>query len=268
MDWLAPLAVGIFGLLFGSFANVVIWRLPRAESLSSPGSHCPSCDESIGWRDNVPVLSWILLRGRCRGCGQPISIRYPLVELLSATLWVAMWYLYGPTLALGFAIAFAYLLMILSFIDLDTMRLPNVLVASLAVFGLVGVLISELVGVRAAPLLSGAGWLSRPWAFASAGLLIGGVVPLATSAVYASLRGGAGIGMGDVKLLGAMGLFIGPYVLMALMFGSMIGAVSAVAFRGRGGSRRKIPFGPFLAMGGIACLAWGPQMWIWYSQFL
>ena len=151
MDWFVPLAVGLFGLLFGSFANVVIWRLPRGESLSTPGSHCPSCETAIGWRDNVPVLSWVMLRGRCRSCAAPISARYPLVELTSGVLWLAMWAVFGPSLALGFAIAFVYLLMILSFIDLDTMRLPNQLVALLAVIGVAGVVVAQITGVLGGP---------------------------------------------------------------------------------------------------------------------
>ncbi len=268
MDWFAPVLVALLGLLFGSFANVVIWRLPRGESLSSPGSRCPSCETPIGWRDNVPVLSWVLLRGRCRTCGAPISARYPLVELTSSALWLLMWVVFGSTLALGFAIAFAYLLMILSFIDLDTMRLPNQLVAVLAAIGVLGVVVAQLAGVLAVPLLAGNGALSQPWAFAAAGLLIGGALPLGISALYALLRGRAGLGMGDVKLLGVIGIFLGPYVLMALMFGSILGALSAVFLPKEGGMRRKIPFGPFLSLGAIVALIVGPQAWAWYSAFL
>ena len=268
MDWFAPLVVGLFGLLFGSFANVVIWRLPRGESLSSPPSRCPSCGKQIRWRDNIPVLSWVLLRGRCRDCSTPISARYPLVELTSGVLWLLMWMVFGPTLALGFAIAFVYLLMILSFIDLDTMRLPNPLVALLAVIGAVGVAISQLAGVSAVPLLRGTGVLSQPWAFAAAGLFLGGAVPLAISAAYSAIRGKAGLGMGDVKLLAAMGIYLGPYVVMALMFGSILGALGALALPREGGMRRKVPFGPFLSAGAIGVVIFGPLVWGWYSALL
>jgi len=267
VGWLAPVLAGLFGLLFGSFANVVIWRLPRGESLSSPGSRCPACETPIAWYDNVPVLSWLALRGRCRSCGTRISPRYPLVELLSGGLWLAMWYLYGPTLALPFAICFAYLLMILAFIDLDTMRLPNALVGLLAIVGAFGVVVSEVTGDPTVPLLHGGGALESAWAFAAAGLLVGGAVPLALSAAYAALRGRQGMGMGDVKLLGTMGIFLGLYVLIALLLGSMAGALSALLPR-EGGVRRKIPFGPFLAFGGVLCLALGPQLWAWYAQLL
>lgn len=267
-QWLAPIAVAVFGLLFGSFANVVIWRLPRGESLSSPPSRCPSCGTEIRWRDNIPVLSWVLLRGRCRNCSTPISARYPVVELTSGALWLLMWAVFGPILALGFAIAFAYLLMILSFIDLDTMRLPNSLVGLLAAIGVAGVAIAQFSGVAAVPLLPGSGALAQPWAFAAAGLLLGGALPLAISALYSALRGQTGLGMGDVKLLAAMGIFLGPYVLMALMFGSVAGALGGLALRGEGGARRKIPFGPYLSLGAIAVVVFGQQVWAWYSAFL
>jgi len=210
----------------------------------------------------------VLLSGRCRHCSVPISPRYPLVELASGALWLLMWWIFGPTLALGFAIAFAYLLMILSFIDLDTMRLPNSLVGLLAAVGAAGVVVSQVAGVPAVPLLPGSGSLAQPWAFAAAGVVLGGGLPLAISALYSALRGQTGLGMGDVKLLAAMGIYLGPYVLMALMFGSIAGALGALALRGEGGARRKIPFGPYLSIGAIAAVVFGQQVWAWYSAFL
>jgi len=260
--------IGLFGLMFGSFANVVIWRLPRGESLSSPPSRCPQCGGRIRWYDNVPVLSWLLLKGRCRDCGVKISARYPLVEALSGVLWVAMWYTLGATVALGFGIAFVYILLILSFIDLDTMRLPNPLVGLLAAIGVVGVVVAQVTGDLAVPLLTGTGALSEPWAFALLGLLIGGGLPLAISVLYSLLRGATGLGMGDVKLLAVMGIFLGPYVLMALMLGSIAGALGAVVVPKSGGMRRKIPFGPFLALGAVITVIVGPEIWTWYSAFL
>lgn len=268
MDWFAYLTAALFGLLFGSFANVVIWRLPRGESLSTPASKCPSCDTPIEWRDNVPVLSWLLLRGRCRRCGASISGRYPLVELTSAGLWMLMWHLYGATAALFFAILFVYLLMVLAFIDLDTMRLPNSLVGLLAGAGSIGVVAAQVTGVWMVPLLPASGWLGEPWAAAAFGLLVGGALPLAISALYSAIRGRHGMGMGDVKLLGAMGIFLGPYVIMALVFGSVVGAVAAVATPRSREAHAKIPFGPFLAIGAIGCLVVGPWVWAWYAQFL
>jgi len=179
-----------------------------------------------------------------------------------------MWFVLGPTIALGFGIAFAYILLILSVIDLDTMRLPNPLVGLLAVIGVLGVAVAQLTGELAVPLLAGAGDFSEPWMFAAVGLLIGGGLPLAISVLYSLVRGATGLGMGDVKLLAVMGIFLGPYVLMALMFGSIAGALSAVLIPKDGGMRRKIPFGPFLALGAIMTVVIGPLTWAWYSAFL
>lgn len=267
-DVFVGLLITALGLSFGSFANVVIWRFPRGESLNRPGSHCPSCDTPIRWYDNIPVLSWLVLRGRCRACEAPISIRYPLVELLCGGLWLAVWMLYGTTLRFAFAAAFVYLLVILSFIDIDTMRLPNPLVGLTAAIGAVGVVVAQVSGIAVVPLMESRGVLEQPWAMAAAGLLIGGVIPFAISELYALVRGGQGIGMGDVKLLGVVGIFVGPYVLMALMFGSVIGVASSLLLSRGGGMRRKIPFGPSIAAGAVIVLFAGAQVWSWYLSVL
>ncbi|MRR35468.1 prepilin peptidase, partial [bacterium] len=122
----------VFGLVFGSFANVVIWRFPRGESLSAPASHCPLCERPIRWRDNIPVVSWVILRARCRDCGTPIHWRYPAVELLTALLWVLAVLKFGATPRAVMTACVFYLLVILAFIDLDVRRLPNPIVALLA----------------------------------------------------------------------------------------------------------------------------------------
>jgi leader peptidase (prepilin peptidase) / N-methyltransferase len=142
----------VFGLLLGSFANVVIWRFPRGESLNTPGSHCPACDAPVRWYDNIPVISWVLLRARCRSCGEPIASRYPAVELLSGLLWLAAAITYGAGVQAVIAGFFFWTLLILTFIDLDTMRLPNPIVAALAVFGLLGATVSQLISVAWVPL--------------------------------------------------------------------------------------------------------------------
>ncbi|MDI6712971.1 MAG: prepilin peptidase [Anaerosomatales bacterium] len=251
------LGASLFGLAFGSFANVVIWRLPRGESLVSPPSHCPRCGAPIRWYDNVPVLSWLLLRGRCRSCGEPISWRYPAVELASGVLWAAAALAWGASPRALFGIALFYLSLILAAIDLDHRRLPNALVAMLGGVGLLGVVVA-LVGVPACPLVGSA---AGPWAATSAllGLLLGGGVPLSAALVYERLRGRAGLGMGDVKLLAAYGLYLGPFVLMALLVGSFAGAIVGVASK-RGARDAAIPFGPFLALGAIVTALWGEPL--------
>lgn len=263
------IAVLVFtlGLAFGSFANVVIWRFPRGESMSFPPSHCPACGTPVLARDNVPVISWLLLRARCRSCAAPISTRYPLVELLSGILWLLAYVLFGATLTALFAAAMFYLLLILAFIDADTMRLPNPLVALLAAVGVGGVITAHIFQTPAVPIAL-PNTLVSPVVWAMLGLVAGGGLALAMSLLYAVVRKSAGLGMGDVKLLGAMGLFLGPYVLLSLFFGSLFGAVFALTTKAGKVAGRKIPFGPFLALGGVVCAAIGPQLVDWYLGIL
>jgi leader peptidase (prepilin peptidase) / N-methyltransferase len=252
-------ALAVFGLLLGSFANVVIWRFPRGESLNTPGSHCPACDAPVRWYDNIPVLSWVLLRARCRSCGEPIARRYPAVELLSGLLWLAAAITYGVGVQAVIAGFFFWTLLILTFIDLDTMRLPNPIVAALAVLGLLGALVSQLADVDWVPLTYTG---DSPLLVALLGVALGAGLSGAVAALYAGVRGRSGFGMGDVKLLGAMGFFLGPYVLLSLFIGSLFGAVVGIvtAARSDTGLATKIPFGPFLALGGILAALVGPEV--------
>jgi leader peptidase (prepilin peptidase)/N-methyltransferase len=261
------------GLVFGSFANVVIWRVPRGESVVSPGSHCPSCEHAIAWYDNVPVLSWVLLRARCRACGEPISWRYPLVEGMSGALWFAAGVRFGVSVEAIVCAVLFFLLLALTFIDLDTYRLPNVLVATLAAVGAAAAVASQVTGIRAAPLvgLAAEGLLAQPAVAAVAGCALGAGVSALIAAAYGAVRDRAGLGAGDVKLLGAMGLFTGPYVLMALAAGSVVGAVAGLVAATRSGesvAAYRIPFGPFLAFGCVATVLAGPQAWAWYLALL
>jgi leader peptidase (prepilin peptidase)/N-methyltransferase len=258
----------VFGLVFGSFGNVVIWRLPRNESLSSPGSHCPSCGHAVRPYDNVPVLSWLLLRGKCRDCAAGISVRYPVVELLSGCLWVLAGVVYGFSWRAAAAAFLFYLLLLLAAIDLDTMRLPNKLVALMAAAGAAGVVLALLTGVPVAPLtpLAQAGWLSQPLASAAFGCLLGSGLTFGIAAAYSAVRRRQGMGMGDFKLIAAGGLFLGGYVLVALLLGSLLGAVAGVALaRGDGPlASRRFPFGPFLAAGIVLAAVFGPALLRWY----
>ncbi len=265
-QWFFLTSVGLFGLLFGSLANVIIWRVPRGESIVAPGSHCPACGTAINWYDNIPVLSWIVLGARCRECGVRISARYPVVEALSGMLWLLAAVLWGMTLRTVFGVSLFYLLLVLTCIDLDHLRLPNVIVGALGGLGLVGVVLSQLLGVGVVPLLEAAGWLQNPFVYAGVGLAIGLGVSVLMAGGYALVRGKAGLGMGDIKLLAVLGIFFGPYVLMVLMFGSILGAIIGIAL-GRaksGGEPARIPFGPFLAGAAVIVAAWGPAIWTWY----
>jgi leader peptidase (prepilin peptidase)/N-methyltransferase len=295
--WFSLSVLGVFGLLFGSFANVVIWRLPRGESLSHPASHCPKCGHGIRWYDNIPVVSWLLLRGRCRHCAGPISWRYPAVELLSAGLWLLAGIAFGWSWQTAWAVALFYLLMILAFIDLDLRRLPNPIVLLLAGIGLAGLLFSQVAGLSAMPLVGRTpdGWLSSPLVAGLSGAALGAGLSLLITLVYGLVRGKQGMGMGDVKLLGAIGLFLGPFVVLAFFVAAIMGLVPAFASAShasrepegssatqdagaevvasddeaassKAGPAGAIPFGPFLAAGAVLTAVWGPAVWTWYAS--
>lgn len=230
---------GVLGLIIGSFLNVVIWRVPRDESVVRPPSHCPSCDKPISPRDNVPVLSWLLLRGRCRHCQTRISIRYPLVELATAGLFVAFAVRFGPHAALPAFLYLAGVGVALAMIDLDVQRLPDKLTLPSYPVALV------LLGIAAG--VDGAGW---PYARALIGMA-------ALFGFYATLWFvyPAGMGLGDVKLSGVLGLYLGWLSWGALVVGAasafLVGAVVSISVvLARGGNRKtKVPFGPFMLLG-------------------
>jgi leader peptidase (prepilin peptidase)/N-methyltransferase len=270
-EWMWLVSAFLFGLVFGSFGNVVIWRLPRGESLSTPASHCPRCDTPIQWHDNIPVLSWFLLGGRCRSCGAPISARYPLVELASGVLWVLAAWRFGLSWGAPFAILLFYVLLLLAFIDWDTMRLPNSLVLLLFLIGVLGVAVSQVVGLRVVPLLpSGTGFWSQPAYSALLGAVLPSALTLAISLAYSAIRGGQGYGTGDVKLIVTLGLYLGLYSLMTLFFATVIGAVYGVvsASRAGEGGRHRFPFGPFIALAAVLVTLVGPQIWSVYEGLL
>jgi leader peptidase (prepilin peptidase) / N-methyltransferase len=238
-------AVG--GLLVGSFLNVVAWRLPRGESLLAPGSHCPGCGRPVRPYDNVPVLSWLALRGRCRDCRARISARYPLVEALTAALAAGVALRGGGARELLLGLALVALLVPIALIDFDHRIVPNRLTALGAVAALAIGIAADLDGVPQQAI---------------AGVAAGGFLLLA------ALARPGGMGMGDVKLAGMLGLFLGREVavalFVALVAGSLAGAV-VMARRGVGeGRKTAIPFGPFLALGGCVALFAGPAIVDWY----
>jgi leader peptidase (prepilin peptidase) / N-methyltransferase len=242
---------GLFGALVGSFLNVVIHRLPRGESIVSPGSHCPSCDLPVRAVDNIPVLSWLVLRGRCRNCGAPISPRYPAVELVTAAAFAAVVATRGFDEDLWLQLPFVACLIALAGIDLDHQLLPNKIVYPMAAYGLVA---SALVDFDDFPehLIAGAGAFTF--------LLI-------VVLVYP-----AGMGMGDVKLAGAMGVYLGLSILPALLTAFLTGTLFGLAIIAREGAQARktaVPFGVFLAIGGLVGVLAGPELIDLYeSSFL
>jgi leader peptidase (prepilin peptidase)/N-methyltransferase len=219
------------------------------------------------------VVSWMLLGGRCRDCGQPIHWRYPVVEALSGLLWLSAGIRFGATPRAAVAVALFYMLLVLAFIDLDTMRLPNKLVGTLGLVGLVAALGSQLTGLGLAPLtpLPSSGAIGSPLGAALLGVVVGGGFVALLTWGYGLVRGGTGFGMGDVKLIAVAGLFLGPYVLIALMLSSAFAILGATALV-RGGEgpvrSRKFPFGPFLACGIVTAALAGPAMAAWYVSLL
>ena len=246
---------GGFGLLIGSFLNVVIHRLPREESLVTPRSRCPACQTPIRPWDNVPVVSFLLLRGRCRTCRQPISWRYPAVETLTGCLFILTVKTFGVTLETLFLLIFLSSLVAISFIDLDHQVIPNVITLPGIPLGLLGGLVvgeppilDRLIGT-----LAGAGFLYLV-------LLYGG-----------ALYGQDAMGEGDLNLIALVGAFLGwravvVTILLACLIGSVVG-LPLIAFR-RLGRRQHIPFGPFLSMGAVIALFCGQQLMAWYFTFL
>lgn len=252
MIW--PVVVGLLGLFIGSFLNVCIYRLPRSESIVWPGSHCPTCGAAVKPWDNIPVLSYAILRGRCRQCAAPISPRYPLVEILSALLALALLYRFGPSVAFVIYYLFACALLVITFIDLDYQIIPDSISIGGIVVGLVLV-----------------AWLPISYRDALIGLGLGAGSLIAIIYGYFLLTKRQGMGGGDVKLLGMIGVFIGwQGVLFTIFISSVIGTVVGIAWILMQGKNMKaaIPFGPFLSLGAIIYLFWGPVMIDWYLMLM
>jgi leader peptidase (prepilin peptidase) / N-methyltransferase len=242
MEQLCVVLSGVLGLLVGSFLNVVIWRVPRGESVVSPPSACPGCGSPVRPRDNVPVLSWLLLRGRCRDCAEPISPRYPLVELATAAGFAVVAAFIGPSWELP---AFLYLLAIsiaLALIDIDVHRLPNAIVLPAYGIGAVLLAVPSLVA-------GDTGQLAR---------LVAGMALLYGLYFLLAVAHPAGMGFGDVKLAGVLGMYLawigwselGVGAFLAFLVGGVFGI--ALMLVRRAGRKSRIPFGPFMLLG-----AWG-----------
>jgi leader peptidase (prepilin peptidase)/N-methyltransferase len=242
----------VLGLIVGSFANVCIYRLPRQESVVWPGSHCPHCGAPVEWYDNIPLLSFVLLRGRCRRCAGPISWRYPVVEALTALLFVYSVASFGASLRAVQSMVLGTLLIIVFFVDLDHFIIPNRVTYP-----------GTVVGLLFTAALSGWGHAAIAAATAAA---LGGVFVL-INVVSARLLGEEGMGLGDAKLAAMIGAFLGwPMGAVAILLGVFLGGavgVCLLALRLKG-RREHIPFGPALAAGALGAMWWGPGLLHWY----
>jgi leader peptidase (prepilin peptidase) / N-methyltransferase len=243
----AAAVAGAFGATIGSFLNVVAYRLPRAESLVSPGSRCPGCGTGIKVYDNVPVFGWLLLRGRCRSCRAPISARYPIIEALTAALAVAVVLTKHSAVDVALGLVLVGVLVPIALIDLEHRIIPNKITLPAAI---AAVAIGAALDLKGVPeqLIAGAG--------------AGGFL-LAFLLAYPR-----GMGMGDVKLAAVLGLFLGRSVavaiLAAVLTGTVVGALVMARVGVEKGRKTAVPFGPFLAIGGVIGLLAGPAIVHWY----
>ena len=269
------LCVAAVGAVIGSFLNVVIHRVPLEESIVFPHSRCPSCGAGIRPYDNIPVISWLVLRGRCRGCRAPISARYPTVELLTAVLFaLTFWLRSGLSWSLPFDLLFVSAIIALVFIDAEHMILPNVITYP----GIALALVARLL----VPNLYGVGFLCTPascpphWLLsfggAVAGALFGGGFLWLTGWLWKRLRGVEAMGLGDVKMMFMVGAYLGmPLTALTIFVGVLSGSVGGVLVMARRGERDMqllLPFGIFLGVGALVSLLFGTRLAEWYvSQF-
>ena len=254
-EWSLYLVVGILGALIGSFLNVCIFRLPRGESIAWPGSHCPSCSHPIGFYDNIPLLSYLWLGGRCRACRVPISIRYPLVEATNALGFLTILWYFGPTwTAALYALLFSALVVVTG-TDLTHKMIPNVITLPGMVVGLLGAVTVLPVGVINSVV----------------GLTLGGGLLWLLAWLSPYLFGKEGMGGGDIKLLAMIGAFLGwKPALLTIMIGSLTGSIIGISLISLRIIKRDdyIPFGPFLVLGALLSLFFAQPLLDWYQGLL
>ena len=254
LPWLGPVLAALFGLVWGSFVNVLIHRLPQDTSVVFPPSACPKCKKPIAPYDNIPVLSYLLLWGRCRHCAVPISIRYPLVELMVGAASLVAYLRHGFGVEYGVEFAFGAAMVALVFIDYDHRILPNVITIP-----------GALIGLLLAPI-------REPITFtqALAGAVLGAGLLYGVAEVYFRIRKLEGLGMGDVKMMAMVGAFLGwKGVLLTIFFGSLLGSLVGLVLMATRGKDLKtaLPFGTFLGVAAVGTLLLGPPLIDWYFNF-
>jgi leader peptidase (prepilin peptidase)/N-methyltransferase len=265
------ITVFVIGASIGSFLNVCIYRVPAKRSVVTPGSECPACAKPIRFFDNIPILSYFILGGKCRNCNAAFSVRYAMVELLVAVLGAALYFRFAFTPEFFAYAVFAAILVTIAFIDLDHKIIPNVI-------SLPGVVVGFAIAVVFQFILSGGGAgvigaesLYPSLVNSAIGFAIGGGILFAISMGYLILTGREGMGFGDVKLLAMIGAFVGwKGVLFTIFTGSMTGAVIGVFAMVLGGkdSKYAVPFGPFLALGALLYIFCGKVVITWYLSLI
>ena len=250
----ALVVAAAFGAIVGSFLNVCIYRLPIGKSLVWPSSACPHCGRELSWYENIPIVSYLALRARCRTCGARISIRYPFVEALTATMFALAWWHYGPGPLLASRLVLGCALIVLFAIDLEHHLLPNTITVP-------GIIVGFLFSFFTEP-----GWVAS-----LIGILVGGGVLYLVAEAYYRVRHEEGLGMGDVKMLAMVGAFVGwQLTLLTLMLASLSGTIIGLLLivTKRGGMKYALPFGTFLALGAAAAATVGPAVLHWYLGLL
>jgi leader peptidase (prepilin peptidase)/N-methyltransferase len=271
---------GIFGAIIGSFLNVVIHRLPREESIVLPSSRCPSCGATIAFYDNVPVLSYLLLGGRCRSCKVHISARYPAVEALTAVLWVIVAWRDGLTFALPFDLVFVTAITALIFIDAEHMILPNAITYPGIGFALIAraaipylmhtPYFDDVPGLKQVMLT---GWSDPAASLVGAliGALVGGGSLWLMGEAWKKLRGVEAMGLGDVKMMFMVGAYLGwRLTILNIFLGALAGSIIGIGitlYEGRRDLQRLLPYGVYLGIGAIVALFFGSQVINWYTGF-
>lgn len=261
-----PLVIIIpLGLALGSFFNVCIYRIPRKESIAFPPSHCVNCGEGIKTIDLIPVLSFFLLRGKCRKCNEKISLRYPVVEIITGALFALLYFLYGLNLHIGYMIfmmLFTSILIVITFIDIEHKIIPDVIVLPGIVVGFLFNFIGSYFCKNALFIL---------WYDSLLGMLAGGLPLFLLGILGSTIAKREAMGGGDVKLMAMVGAFIGwKLVLLALFAGVMIGAVIGIIIKARTKDKgyTEIPFGPMLAVGSLIAALYGDKILNWYFGML
>jgi len=255
IDYITGVLIFLFGLCIGSFLNVCIYRIPESKSIVRPRSMCPNCGTLIRFYDNIPILSYLILKGKCRHCDASISFRYPVIEFLSGLFAVGVSLKYGITLEAAIYYVFVATLLVITFIDIDHRIIPDVI---------------TLPGI---PIFFAASFAVPQITFVESliGILVGGGSLFLVAWLYHLLTKKEGMGGGDIKLLGMMGAIIGwKGVLFTIFVASAIGTVSGllIMLKTRKTMKLAVPFGPFLAIGGIVYILFGPLLISWYFNLL
>lgn len=253
VHWIMWVSIFMLGLVIGSFLAVCIHRIPQGRSVVTPRSACPACGTQIAWYDNVPLLSFLWLRGQCRACRRGIPLRYPLIEMVNGLGYLLVVWKFGMTWETLVYAGLMSVFLVVTWIDWDHQIIPDVIT-------LPGI----ILGFVCASFLLSTGWMNS-----LIGILVGGGVLLALAWASPFLFGKEGMGGGDIKFLAMVGAFLGwKAALLALMLASIVGAVIGVGLlltkvmeRGQ-----YIPFGPYLALGSVIAMLWGPEIWNWYFQ--